>query len=592
MLKIWFLVLALITSITITSCTKKEDKEYDHFVHYPIKANIKGIDPIHSSDLYSSTVMAQIYSALMQYNYLKRPTTVEPLDADGMPKISKDQKTYTFKIKKGIMFHDNPCFKATNGKGREVTAEDYIYSWKRVADPKSVSDGFWVFEGKIKGFKQWQEEASKAGKTDYSKPVPGLEAVDSYTLKITLEKPYPQLLYVLTMNQSSPVAKECVEHYGPEYQNNPVVSGPYKFKSWVRNSKIILEKNPNYRQETYPTTGEPTDAANGLLADAGKKLPLNEGVIFTEVVEDQPRYLNFRKGVFDIAEIPKDNFDTTVKNDELVPELASQGIRLGKYIDDDVTFESFNQDDPIVGGAKAKHLRQALSLVIDPQELITKFYNGRAVPAHGPIPPSISGYDPSLKNPYKGPNLEKAKALLKKAGYPDGKGLPELQYETYAGSTGRQIVEYFQQRAALIGVKIKITVNTWPEFLSKQKKRRAQMFGMAWSADYPDAENFLQLFYGPNGSPGPNNSNYNNPEFNKLYDKAAVMQDGPARNAIYRKMVDLVVEDAPWIFNIHRKQYVLTHGWFKNYKRNMMILNHIKYYTVDSALKEQLKKKL
>ncbi len=591
-IRILVVISLIISSFVLGSCSKKEESQFENYVHEPLKSSIKGMDPVISSDLYSGIVMGQIYSTLLQYNYLQRPIIVEPLDADGMPQISKDQKTYTFKIKKGLMFHDSPVFKATSGKGREVTAEDYIYSWKRLADPSAHSDGFWVFEGKVKGFKEWRDEAVKLGKANYSQAVPGLTAVDQHTLKIELEKPYPQLLFVLTMIPAAVLPHEAIEFHGPEFQNNPVGSGPYKFHSWVRNSTIVLDRNPNYMNEVYPSKGEPSDSANGNLADAGKKLPLNEGVVFTETVEDQPRFLNFRKGVFDWVEIPKDNFDSAVKNDELASDMVQQGVRLTKYVDPDVTFDSFNMDDPIVGGAKGKFLRQAISLTVDPAELIKKFYNDRAVPAHGPIPPSISGYDPDLKNPYKGPRLEKAKELLKKAGYPGGQGLPELKYETYQGSTARQIVEYLQQRASLIGVKIKINANTWPEFLQKQKQRKAQMFGMAWSADYPDAENFLQLFYGPNGSPGPNNSNYNNPEFNKLYEQASVMPDNAARNVIYRKMVALVVEDTPWIFDTHRKSYVLQNGWFHNHKRNLMNLNYIKYYRVDKEAKAQLKKKL
>ncbi len=585
-------VFLVATILILVGCTKKENAEYTGYTREVIKTNIKGMDPVISSDLYSGIVMGQIYSTLMQYNYLKRPTVAEPCDADGLPLISKDLKTYTFKIKKGILFHDSPAFKDNGGKGRELTAEDYIYSWKRLADPATHSDGFWIFEGKVKGFKEWQDQAVKAGKADYSKPVPGLTALDKYTLKIELEKPFPQMTYVLTMVTAGAVPHEAVDFYGQEFQNHPVGSGPYQFKSWVRNSQIILSKFAGYREELYPSEGESSDKAAGLLEDAGKKLPLNDGVIFSEIVEDQPRWLGFRKGEFDWVEIPKDNYDSAVKNDAIDPELAKQGVRLQKYVDPDLTFDSFNMDDAVVGGAKNKFLRQALSLAIDPADMIRTFYSGHAVSAQGPIPPTVVGYNPSLKNPYKGPNIEKAEEILKKAGHPHGEGIPEIQYEIYSGSTARQIVEYFQQRAALIGVKVKINVNTWPEFLAKQKKRKCQLFGMAWSADYPDGENFLQLFYGPNASPGPNSSNYNNPEFNKLYDQASVMLDSPVRNVIYQKMVSLVIEDSPWIFDTHRMTYTLTNGWLHNHKRNVMMLNYSKYYRIDKDAKAQLKKKL
>jgi oligopeptide transport system substrate-binding protein len=586
-------LIAFLSLALIASCTKKEDSIYENYVHESIKSNVKGLDPATTaSDLYPGIVMGQIYEGLLQYSYLERPVHPEPLLADGMPQISKDGMTYTFKIKKGVLFHDDPCFKTTNGKGRELEAEDFIFSWKRLGDPALHSDGFWIFDGKVRGMTEWRDSMVKAGKADYSKPVEGFSAPDKNTLVIKLVKPYPQLLYVLTMTGAWVVPHEAVDTYGADLQNHPVGTGPYKFKSWVRNAQVILDRNPNFREETYPTKGEAADQAEGRLADAGKKLPLNNGVVFTEMVEDQPRFLNFRKGVFDWLEIPKDNFDSTVKNDSVTDDLKAQSVALHKSFDGDITFDSFNMEDPVVGGDKNKFLRQAMSLAVNTDELIKKFYNGRALAAQGPIPPEVLGYDANRKSPYKTHDLEKAKELLKKAGHADGVGISEITYETYNGSTNRQIAEFFQQSMSQIGIKIKININTWPEFLDKVKTKKAQMLGMAWSADYPDGENFLQLFYGRNASPGPNNSNYNNPEYNKLYEQAAVMQDGPERRKIYQKMVDMVVEDCPWIFDAHRKAYVLTNGWLSNFKRNLTILNYIKYYRVDKDKKAELKKKL
>ncbi|MDZ4677417.1 MAG: ABC transporter substrate-binding protein [Oligoflexia bacterium] len=592
-LRIHVSLIALLVSASfiLTGCTKKkDDTAYEGFAHIPLKANVKGFDPVISGDLYSGTVMDQIFDGLMQYSYLERPIKVEPLMAASMPTVSKDGLTYTFKIKPGILFHDDPSFKETAGKGREVTAEDFIYSWKRLADPTLRSDAFWIFDGKIKGMTQWRDDAAKAGTADYSKPVPGLSAPDKYTLKIQLEKPYPQILYVLTMVPTTVLPREAVEAYGKEFQNHPVGAGAYRFKSWTRNARIVLEKNPNYYEDYYPSKGEPEDEKEGRLADAGKRLPLNDGIVFTEIVEDQPRWLNFRKGIFDIAEIPKDNFDSSVQNGELNAEMKNQGVQLTKWVDPDVTYECFNIDDAIVG--KNKFLRQAMALAIDVNELNVKFYKNAALPAQGPIPPGINGYDPELKNPYKVYDLAKAKELLKKAGYPEGKNLPEINYETYSGSTARQIAEYMQQSYAKIGVKLKINMNTWPEFLDKIKTRKAQMFGMAWSADYPDAENFLQLSYGRNASPGPNHSNYKNPEFDKLYEQSTVMQDTPARSKIYQKMVLLLNEDMPCIYNVHRKGFWLNHGWLKNFKHNLINLNYVKYFKIDKQAKAELKKKL
>jgi ABC-type transport system substrate-binding protein len=590
--KIAALMVLSLGVLGLTHCTSKEDAQYANYVHEAVIANVKDLDPAVSGDLYSGLVMAQMYEGLLQYAYLDRPTHVEPALADGMPQISKDGLTYTFKIKKGVLFHDDACFKETQGKGRELEAADFIYSWKRTADPRIHSDMFWIFDGKVKGMTEWREQAIKEeNNVDYSRPIAGVSAPDKYTLVVKLLKPYPQFLYVLTMTGSMAVPHEAVEMYGPEFQNHPVGTGPYIFKSWVRNAQIILDRNPNYRQEFYPDHGEPEDKTTGRLDDAGKRLPLNDGVVFTETVEDQPRWLNFRKGIYDWISIPKDNFDSSINKDrELKGELKDQGITLTKWVDPDTTFEAFNMDDPILG--KNKLLRQAMSIALDSGELIDKFYNGRAIPAQGPIPPTLVGYDAKRVDPYRQYNVERAKELLKKAGYPNGEGLPEFTYETYSGAGIRQMVEYFQQKEALIGVKVRINMNTWPELNDKTRTRKAQLFGMAWSADYPDAENYLQLFYSKNASPGPNNSNYNNPVFDKLFEKASVMPDGPERNKIYQKLVDIVVEECPYVFEVHRRPFVLTHGWFKNYKRNFIILNYIKYYRIDQAAKAELKKKL
>jgi ABC-type transport system substrate-binding protein len=585
-----FLLFVTAFTFLLTSCSKKESSQYENYVHEAIITNVKGFDPTFSGELYAGIVMGEIYEGLLQYNYLERPTHVEPLLADGMPKVSKDGLTYTFKIKTGVKFHDSPAFKATDGKGRELIASDFIYSWKRLADPKNKSDMFWIFDGKVKGMTEWRDAAAKAGAADYSKPVEGLSAPDDHTLVISLIKPYPQMLYVLTLVGAMVVPHEVVDFYGPEFLNNPVGTGPYRFKNWIHNAQIILEKNPNYHEEFYPSKGEETDKAAGLLDDAGKRLPLNDGIVFTEAVEDQPRWLNFRKGVYDWIKIPKDNFTTVIKNGELIDELKNQGMTFSHAIDPEITYQGFNMEDPVLG--KNKYLRQAMSVAADVREVIAKFDNGMAVPAEGPIPPTILGYDPKKVSPYYHFDLEKAKSLMKKAGYPNGEGLPEFTYEMYTGSGLRQQAELFQEQMAKIGVKIRINVSTWPEFRDKLKSRKAQIFGLAWLADYPDAENFLQLFYSKNSSPGPNDANYVNPEYDKLYEKISVMLDSPERNRLYQKMVDIVVEDCPYIFERIRTPPILTQGWLKNYKRNLMILNYIKYYRIDQEAKAKLKAKL
>jgi ABC-type transport system substrate-binding protein len=291
------------------------------------------------------------------------------------------------------------------------------------------------------------------------------------------------------------------------------------------------------------------------------------------------------QGNLDVMAIPKDNFAQVIdEKQNLKQEFTQKGLTLSKYPWLDITHTSFNMADPVVG--KNKALRQAMSLVIDFDKEIELFYNGHALSAQGPIPPGLVGYDESMKNPYKAHNVEKAKELMKKAGYPDGKGLAPLEYVTLSDTTNRQMTDFYQKEFAQIGVQLKVNTYSWPEFQASVKNKKGQMWSFAWGADYPDAENFLQLFYSKNGSPGPNDANYSNPEFDKLYEKSLTLPDSAERTALYKKMVEIVVEDTPWIFNAHRVMYYLTPTWFKNFKYHEFEHGMSKYYRIDPTLRK------
>lgn len=594
-MRVAYLAVAVMMSATVfitSGCTKKVDDK-DTSINVVLRANVKGLDPLRANDLYSSTVISQMFEGLLQYHYLKRPYTLQPALAESMPVVTDNGLTHTFKIKKGVRFHDNAAF--PEGKGREVTAEDFIYSFKRLADPRNASEGFWVFDGKIKGLNEWAD-AVKAEKANYETAIEGLQAPDKHTLVIKLVKPYYQLYYVLAMPFAAVVPREAVDKYGAEFINNPVGTGPFlleKPADWIRGSKITLKKNPTWRGETYPTEGEAGDKEKGLLADAGQPLPFAEKVVFTELPEDQPRWQNYMKGNFEFAEIPNDNFESAVKKDnkkEIAPELAAKGMRMDITPNVDTTYIAFNMKDSLLG--KNKDLRHAMSLANDNVTLVDKFYNGRAVAAQGPIPPGLDSYDAAFKNQWGQFNIQKAKEVLAKAGFPEGKGLPELTYEGLSDSKARQQAEFFAQNMAAIGIKVKINSNTWPQFQEKIKNGQAQIFGIAWGADYPDAQNFFQLFYSKNMSPGPNDSSFSNAEFDKLYEQSLNLPPGAERDALYVKMRDIVTEEAPWVFNTHRLRYTLIHGWLNNFKWNDIQQDYLKYMRVDAKKRAEMKAKL
>ena len=460
-----------------------------------------------------------------------------------------------------------------------------------MADAKNISTGWWLLDGKIKGLNQWRDKYAQADQTNYDEKVEGLQALDDYTIQFILSRPYPQFLYSLAMVYTFAVPKEAVEFYGKDFINNPVGTGPFMTGTYTQGNRIEYKKNPQFRDMFYPTEGSEEDKKMGLLADAGKKLPLVDKVVVNIQTESQPAWLSFEKGKTDYFGIPKDNFDAVVNPDKGITDTyAKKGISLEVTPDLDITYTAFNHDDPLF--KNNKKLRQAMSLAYDEVTSNTLFYNGRGIVAQTILPPGIGGYDPNYQNPYKKFNLEKAKQLLAEAGYPGGKGLPVIQYDTTANTISRQMSEFLKKQMAQIGINIQINTNTWPQLTKKVKTRQSQMFGMAWVGDYPDAENFLQLIYGPNSAPGPNGSNYNNPEFNELFDKATKMLPSPEREALYQNLAQMSAEEAAYLYGVHRTSFVVKQSWLKNYKFSTFNHGHEKYYNIDLKKKAQMLEKL
>jgi len=582
-------VVILAASIALVGCTKKK-KDIGKVLHMPVPMAVKGFDPIHASDKYASDEIGKVYEGLLQYHYLKRPYQLIPNLAESLPVVSEDGSTYTFKVKKGVLFQDNEAF--PGGKGRELVAADFVYSIKRVADPKLQSTGWWVLDGKIAGLNEWRKANSSKKVVDYSTEVEGLKALDKYTVQFKLTKPFPQFLYSLAMPFHFAVAREVVEKYKKEFLNHPVGTGPFqltsKFNAQTR--KITYEKNPTFRDKFYPTDGNEGDKEKGLLASAGKKLPLVDKIEVSIIEEEQTRWLNFKKGNLDFNSIPKDDFANAITpSKDLTPEMNKKGMKLHIAASLDVTYSAFQHTDPLF--KDNKKLRQAMSLGYDIKKVNELFYNGTAQPAQSIVPPGISGFMPSYNSPFRGRDLEGAKKLLASAGYPEGKGLPEILFEHIGTSpTSRQMAEFFQKNMSDLGINIRLSSNSWPELLKKIRTRTAQMWGIAWGADYPDAENFLQLLYGPNSTPGANGSNYDNNEFNTLFKKAAVMQAGPERKALYEKLNRIAAEEVPLIYGVHRTSFVIAQGWLKNFKATEFTGERAQYLGLDLDLKGKLAK--
>jgi len=580
-------VLALLLVLSLLSCTKKVDVN-EKVLNLVVSAKVKGMDPISSDDRYSSNEVARVYEGLLEYHYLKRPYTLVPNLAEALPEVSSDGLTYIFKIRKGVLFHDDAAF--PEGKGRELTAEDFVYSLKRLADPKLQSVGWWVLDGKIKGLNEWRKKYADLPAVDYKEEVEGLKAVDRYTLKFVLARSFPQFLYSLAMPFTFAVAQEVVDHYGKEFINHPVGTGPFVLPKFEQTNKIVYTKNPKFRAKLYPSEATDEFKELGYLQDAGKQLPLVDKVVVNILEEDQPRWLNFQKGNLDYVAIPKDNFDTAVTPSKgLAEDLAKKGIKLLISPSLDVTYTAFNHENKLFSNLK---LRRAMSLAYDVNKSNELFYNSNALPAQSVIPPGIAGYMPDFKNPWRGPDLEQAKKLLAEAGYPAGKGLPEITFDCPSSTISRQMGEYLKSQMEQIGVHLKVVQNPWPDLQKKINNKTVMLYGIAWGADYPDAENFLQLLYGPNKTPGANGSNYDNPEYNKLFESAVVMQDGPERTALYEKLNRMAADQAPWIYGVHRQSFVLHHSWLRNYFSSDFDQGQAQYLNVDLEKKAEMLKKL
>jgi ABC-type transport system substrate-binding protein len=557
---------------------------------------IRTLDPALASDVYAALEVAKTYETLLQYNYLDRPYHVDPLLAAAMPDVSPDGLTYTFHVRPGIFFQDDPCFKKTGGKGREVVATDFACSMRRVMDIKNASNGSWCFS-QVVGMEEWRATTGGEKPTDYDAPIAGLQTPDAHTLVVRLKQPQPQLLWIFAMSYASAVAREAVECYGKEFGHHPVGTGPFVLQSCRPNYRYEFVRNPKWREtgrvERFPVSHDPGDAPD-VRAAAGQPVPFLDRIVEYVIEDPATAWLMFLTGQVDSSPVSRDNFSAVFgPNRVLSPDLVRQGILLTSAPTMDVFYIGFNFDDPIVG--KNKLLRQALCYAFNETQF-NDFFNGRITRPTGPLPPGVAGYVPRAQ-PYP-LDLPRAKKLLAEAGYPGGndpKTGRRLQLTMELGSADdaeyRQSIELFCSFMDQLGIKLLTNFHNWPAFQEKLERRQAQMFQLAWSADYPDAENYLQLFYSPNSSPGPNHCNYVNMEFDKLYEQARVMLDGPERTALYTRMADIVVEDCPWLMTMQPSDFAMRHGWMGHYKYHDFPYGMIKYYSVDGAARRAWKQK-
>ncbi len=550
-----------------------------------------GFDPQAISDLYSGTIVQAVFETLLTYDYLARPSKLVPLTAEALPQISDNGKTYVFHLKKGIFFTPDPAFK---GQKRELTAADYIYSLKRLIDPKLRSPYAFLVENKIVGLDELAEAAKKSGKFDYDTKIAGLEAVDPYTLRIRLKDTDYNLSYVLAHEPTSAVAREVVATYADEggrVMGNPVGTGPYKLAKWVRSSKIFLEANQDYRGSTWDfKPGADPEDQRIVKEMKGKKMPQVGRIEISIIEEDQARLLAFQSGELDLMNMEGPLAPNVLDGAQLKPEFVNKGVRLSRFVDPELSYHYWNLMDPVVGGLSKDKiaLRRAFAMAYNVDEEIRVVRNGQAVEAQYPIPPGVVGHDPQYKSPVHY-DPAGANALLDKFGYkkgfdgyrtlPDGKPLV-VRYASRPDSLGRQQDELWKKAFDGIGVRMEVQKDKFPELLKLEKQCKLMMRTAAWIADYPDADNFMQLLYGKNIYQS-NNGCARIPEYDRLYEQSIRMPASAERDKLYHQMTRIIESYAPWRLGISRYRNMLVQSRILGYKKHPIL--HAEWQYIDVA---------
>ncbi len=524
---------------------------------------------------------------------------------------------------------------------RELEAGDYVHQIKRLADPRLHSPIFELMAEYLPGLKTLQARLLATLKAQGEEgggrwldltrfELPGVEVVDRHTWRITLQGAYPQFLYWLSMPFFSPVAPEVDRFFGQPgmAERNltldwwPVGTGPYMLVENNPNARMVLARNPNYRGEPYPCEGEAVDAGAGLLADCGKPMPFIDKVVFSREREGIPYWNKFLQGYYDASGVSSDNFDQAVTMSSqgevsLSDEMQARGIQLLTSVSPSIFYLGFNMLDPLLGGGptkadkeRARKLRQAISVALDMEEFVSIFLNGRGVPGMSPIPPGIFGaregraginpvvYDWQGSEEAGRPvrkSLDEARRLLAEAGWPNGRNAHSgepliINLDTTPGGLGDKArSDWLAKRFRELGVQFVVRPTDFNRFQDKVRQGNAQLFFFGWNADYPDPENLLFLLHGAQGKVkynGQNAANYENAEYDALFERMKAMPDGPARQQLIDRMVAMLQHDAPWIFGFHPKAYSLQHGWVLNRKPGAMVRNTLKYQRVDLDRRE------
>jgi ABC-type transport system substrate-binding protein len=561
-------------------------------LHIAFEQDPTGFDPQVASDGYSIWISRAIFDSLLEYDYLKRPYELKPATAQALPEIRDDGRTLVFKIKPGIYFTPDPAFK---GKPRELVAADYVYSWKRLIDPRTHSFSSFYLDGKLVGGDELVAAARANGKFDYDAKLEGLQAPDRYTLQVKLTNPDYLLLERMTTVAMAAVAREIIEAYGAPgngwTMDRPVGTGPFKIREWRRGSKVVLAANPAYRDDRFPMAFDASDPPS-VRANAGKRLPLVSQVEVNTIEEGNPRLLAFNGRQIDYLWVPYNLVDRVLENGALKAEYGQQGVKWSRVLETATTYTYFNMEDPVVGGYTPERiaLRRAIAMGYSVTDEIRVLRQGQAIPATQIIPPGVLGHDPT-RNRREVYDPAAAAALLDKFGYrrggpggyrnrPDGTPLV-LKLGSPPDSGSREFDELWKRSMDALGIRIEFVKRKWPDLLKMSDAGQLQMFRLARFITLRDGGGIFETLYSKNIGSGMNDSHFTLPEFDRLFEQSRALPDGPERNALYARMSEITAAYMPLMLGTYRYRSVLAQPWLLGLRPDPFFREPWKYLDID-----------
>ena len=568
-------------------------------LRYAFEIAETSFDPQKVSDVYSSIVNNGMFDAPLRYDYLAQPAKLIPNTLAAMPDTSADFRTFTFRVKPGIYFADDAVF---NGKKRELTAEDYVYTVKRLFDPQLTAPLLSEVEDYLVDGASYAEAARKAGRLDFDAPFAGIRALDRYTFQVKLVDPKPAFVFNFAdCRFACAVAREVVEKYGNDIGSHPVGTGAFRLAAWKRSSKMVFEYNPNFREEYWKAEPSAGDALGVAIQKqfTGKRVPLVSRVEVSVIEEMQPRLLGFLGGEQDLLwRMPEEFATMTIPNNVLAPNLQKQNIQFAQMPLLDLTYMYFNMDDPTVGGYTPEKvaLRRAITYAYRTKDELAVIRKNQAILAHTPYSPGVEGYDPNFRTSANEYNPAKANALLDMYGYkrgsdgwrtmPDGSPLV-LKSNSTPTDRDRQLDEMWKRSMDDIGVLIIFNKARWPDLLKASNAGQLMMWQLGGSASAPDAETWLTSLYGPNSGQKGNRARFKVAAFDAAYKASVQLPHGPERTKLYQEMAKIMVAYAPWKINLHRIATDMWHPHVIGFRRPLMQTQNWWQYVDIDAKKQQ-----